>query len=70
MRLIYPIPVCGSNWSWGTGTRAVRGWAPNPGTGGMVDAAGNIIAKSAPGVEAIVIGDLPVARRTGLSADA
>ena len=61
-----------SAWADRTGTvyAGPGGWAPNPGTAGMVDAAGNVIAKSAPGVEAIVIGDLPVVRRTGLPTDA
>ncbi len=49
-------------WADRTGTvyAGPNGWLPNPGTAGMVDATGNIIAKSDPGVEAIVIGKLPV----------
>ncbi|OPZ86106.1 MAG: Apolipoprotein N-acyltransferase [bacterium ADurb.Bin429] len=51
-----------SAWADRTGTvyLGADGWRPNPGTAGLVDGQGNIIAKSEPGVEAIVIGKLPV----------
>lgn len=51
-----------SAWADRTGTVYLGkdGWRPNPGTAGLVDARGNVIMKSAPGVETIVIGKLPV----------
>ena len=54
-----------SAWADRTGTvyRGPDGWGSNPGTAGLVDADAKVIAKSEPGVEAIVVGDLPLAGR-------
>lgn len=51
-----------SAWADRTGTVYLGhdGWRPNPGTAGLVDARGELIAKSNPGVEAIVTGVLRV----------
>jgi hypothetical protein len=35
-------------------------WAPNLGTAGLVDGLGGILARSEPGVEQIVTGELPL----------
>lgn len=53
-----------SAWADRTGTVycGPDSWGPNPGTAGLVDAAGQVIAKSAPGVETIVVGELPLAK--------
>lgn len=52
-----------SAWADRTGTvyTGPNGWAPNPGTAGLVDASGTVLAKSEPGVETIVVGELPLA---------
>lgn len=51
-----------SAWADRTGTVYMGAdvWRPNPGTAGLVDGRGNMIAKSEPGVEAIVVGKMPV----------
>jgi predicted amidohydrolase len=50
-----------SAWADRTGTvYSSDGWRVNPGTAGLVDGAGTVIAKSDPAVEAIVVGELPV----------
>ncbi|HOF87734.1 MAG TPA: carbon-nitrogen hydrolase family protein [Armatimonadota bacterium] len=50
-----------SAWADRTGTvYAGDRWNPNPGTAGLVDGRGHVIAKSAPGVETIVVGHLPI----------
>ena len=49
-----------SAWADRTGTvYAGDKFKPNPGTAGLCDAQGNIIAISPPGVEQIVVGELP-----------
>jgi hypothetical protein len=55
-----------SIWADRTGTyfRSQGRYAPNPGTAGLVDAAGKVLGKSRAGVEDIVIGTIP-----GVSAD-
>jgi hypothetical protein len=51
-----------SAWADRTGTVYAGGpFAPNPGTAGLVDAFGTVLACSAPGVEMIVTGRLPLA---------
>lgn len=54
-----------SAWADRTGTVYAGGttYKPNLGTAGLVDASGTVIARSAPGVEAIVEGVLTVAGR-------
>ena len=54
-----------SAWADRTGTvyAGPAGWLPNPGTAGLVAADGRMLAKSDPGVEAIVTGELPVTQR-------
>lgn len=53
-----------SAWANRTGTvYAGTRWLPNPGTAGLVQADGTVSAKSTPGVEAIIVGDLLVATR-------
>jgi predicted amidohydrolase len=50
-----------SAWADRTGTVYAGGpWAPNPGTAGLVDRNGHVLARSDPGVEAIVTGALPL----------
>lgn len=52
------VPV---GWADRTGTVwAGDGYAPNMGTAGIVAASGEIVAASAPGVEAIVVGEVAV----------
>ncbi|MBI2193951.1 MAG: carbon-nitrogen hydrolase family protein [Planctomycetes bacterium] len=49
--------------AWATRTGTVyqgKRYMPNPGTAGLVDRAGHVIAKSQPGVEEIIVGELPV----------
>ncbi len=51
-----------SVWANRTGTVfAGDGYRPNPGTAGLVDAGGQILARSEPGVETIVVGHLSLA---------
>jgi predicted amidohydrolase len=54
-----------SAWADRTGTvySGGRSYRPNLGTAGIVNAAGEVVAKSTPGVETVVIGELPVVRR-------
>ena len=48
-----------SAWADRTGTVfSDKGYVPNPGTAGLVSASAEVIARSAPGVEAIVVGEL------------
>lgn len=50
-----------SAWADRTGTVFCGdGYAPNPGTAGLVDAQGNVLAISQPGVEAIIVGEIVV----------
>jgi predicted amidohydrolase len=50
-----------SAWADRTGTvYRAKGYAPNPGTAGMIEADGSIVAKSPPGVEQIVVGEITV----------
>ncbi len=51
-----------SAWADRTGSVYAGGrtFAPNLGTAGLVDAAGTVLVKSAPGVETIVIGELNI----------
>lgn len=52
-----------SAWADRTGTVfAGDRWLPNPGTAGLVAGDGELIARSEPGVEAIVVGELPLAQ--------